>query len=163
MLDISALLACAMLDLWFNTHALACTNSHPCHAHAKWHAWHLPRRKQLAGGLWARAEGEGARTQLERRNFGIADDVYAAGLFLAYMAFIPFCTPGSIDAPSLQRCGVKPSNPLCVNVATLVRAGLQLRVLPAAVWRATRLWAWPTVICTTDINLKDESMADVPP
>ena len=63
------------------------------------------RRKQLAGGLWGRAEAEGARTQLERRNFGIADDVYAAGLFLAYMAFIPFCTPGSIDAPSLQRCG----------------------------------------------------------
>ena len=41
---------------------------------------------------------------MERRNFGIADDVYAAGLLLAYMAFMPFCQPGSIDAPSLQRC-----------------------------------------------------------
>jgi hypothetical protein len=40
---------------------------------------------------------------MERRNFGIADDVYAAGLLLAYMAFMPFCQPGSIDAPSLQR------------------------------------------------------------
>ena len=108
MLDVGALLACAVLDLGFKTHALARIDSQPCHAHAEWHAWHLLRRKQLAGGLWARAEAEGARTQLERRNFGIADDVYAAGLFLAYMAFIPFCTPGSIDAPSLQRYGATP-------------------------------------------------------
>ena len=41
---------------------------------------------------------------MERRNFGIADDVYAAGLLLAYMTFVPFCELGSIDAPSLQRC-----------------------------------------------------------
>ena len=40
---------------------------------------------------------------MERRNFGVAVDVYAAGLLLAYMAFMPFCAPGSIDAPSLQR------------------------------------------------------------
>lgn len=60
-------------------------------------------RKQLAANLWRRADQEGARTQIERRNFGIADDVYAAGLLLAYMAFMPFCAPGSIDAPSLQR------------------------------------------------------------
>ena len=60
-------------------------------------------RKQLAANLWRRADQEGARTQMERRNFGIADDVYAAGLLLAYMAFMPFCQPGSIDAPSLQR------------------------------------------------------------
>ncbi|EIE22208.1 hypothetical protein COCSUDRAFT_42575 [Coccomyxa subellipsoidea C-169] len=59
--------------------------------------------KQLAAGLWRRAEQEGARTETERRNYGIADDVYAAGLLLACMAFIPFCEPGSIDAPSLQR------------------------------------------------------------
>ncbi len=45
---------------------------------------------------------------MERRNFGIADDVYAAGLLLAYMAFMPFCAPGSIDAPSLQRCASPP-------------------------------------------------------
>ncbi len=41
---------------------------------------------------------------MERRNYGIADDVYAAGLLLASLAFIPFADPGSIDAPSLQRC-----------------------------------------------------------
>ena len=66
-------------------------------------AW-LHCRKQLAANLWRRADQEGARTQMERRNFGIADDVYAAGLLAAYMAFMPFCQPGSIDAPSLQRC-----------------------------------------------------------
>ncbi|BDA43175.1 hypothetical protein COCOBI_04-1870 [Coccomyxa sp. Obi] len=59
--------------------------------------------KQLAAGLWRRAEQEGARTEVERRNYGIADDVYAAGLLLAFMAFVPFAEPGSIDAPSLQR------------------------------------------------------------
>lgn len=63
-------------------------------------------RKQLAAGLWARAERAGAQTQLDRRNFGISDDVYAAGLLLAYMAFVPFCEPGSVDAPSLQRCAM---------------------------------------------------------
>ena len=63
-------------------------------------------RKQLAANLWRRADQEGARTQTERRNFGIADDIYAAGLLLAYMAFVPFCELGSIDAPSLQRCAI---------------------------------------------------------
>ena len=61
-------------------------------------------RKELATPLWARARQAGAYTDTERRNFGIADDIYAAGLLLAYMAFIPFCKPGSIDGPSLQRC-----------------------------------------------------------
>lgn len=60
-------------------------------------------RKELASPLWARARQAGAYTDTERRNFGIADDIYAAGLLLAYMAFIPFCEPGSIDGPSLQR------------------------------------------------------------
>ena len=59
-------------------------------------------RKRLAGGLWARARREGAVTQRERRNYGIADDIYAAGLLLAYMCFLPFCEPGSVDGPSLQ-------------------------------------------------------------
>ena len=59
-------------------------------------------RKKLAGGLWARARREGAATEIERRNFGVADDVYAAGLLVAYLAFVPFCEPGSIDGPSLQ-------------------------------------------------------------
>ena len=62
-------------------------------------------RKKLAGGLWARARREGAVTEIERRNFGIADDVYAAGLLVAYMTFVPFCEPGSIDGPSLQVSG----------------------------------------------------------
>ena len=66
-------------------------------------------RKQLAAGLWRRAEQEGARTEVERRNYGIADDVYAAGLLLAFMAFVPFAEAGSIDAPSLQRCELVPS------------------------------------------------------
>lgn len=60
-------------------------------------------KKELATPLWARARQAGAYTDTERRNFGIADDIYAAGLLLAYMAFIPFCKPGSIDGPSLQR------------------------------------------------------------
>jgi hypothetical protein len=33
---------------------------------------------------------------------GVADDVYAAGLLVAYMAFMPFCQPGSIDGPTIQ-------------------------------------------------------------
>lgn len=60
-------------------------------------------KKELASSLWARARQAGAHSDVERRNFGIADDIYAAGLLLAYMAFIPFCEPGSIDGPSLQR------------------------------------------------------------
>ena len=39
---------------------------------------------------------------MERRNYGIADDIYAAGLLLAYMTFLPFSEPGSIDGASLQ-------------------------------------------------------------
>ncbi|GLJ11931.1 hypothetical protein SUGI_0180460 [Cryptomeria japonica] len=57
----------------------------------------------LSEGLWRRAAKSGASTPLERKAFGIADDIYAAGLLLAYMAFIPFCEAGSIDGPSLQR------------------------------------------------------------
>ena len=59
-------------------------------------------RKRLAAGLWERARQEGASTEAERRNFGIADDIYAAGLLLAYLAFMPFCEPGSIDGAALQ-------------------------------------------------------------
>lgn len=61
-------------------------------------------RKELAASLWSRAKQAGAETAIERRNFGIADDIYAAGLLLAYMAFVPFCEPGSMDGPTLQRC-----------------------------------------------------------
>jgi hypothetical protein len=33
---------------------------------------------------------------------GVADDIYAAGLLVAYMAPMPFCQPGSIDGPTIQ-------------------------------------------------------------
>eukprot|EP00192_Tetraselmis_astigmatica_P011306 CAMPEP_0117664572 /NCGR_PEP_ID=MMETSP0804-20121206/9300_1 /TAXON_ID=1074897 /ORGANISM="Tetraselmis astigmatica, Strain CCMP880" /LENGTH=367 /DNA_ID=CAMNT_0005471831 /DNA_START=247 /DNA_END=1350 /DNA_ORIENTATION=- len=61
-------------------------------------------KQSLAELLWRRARTEGsAWTEDERRKFGIADDIYAAGLLIAYMSFVPFCEPGSIDGPSLQR------------------------------------------------------------
>ncbi|XAR52078.1 Non-specific serine/threonine protein kinase [Bertholletia excelsa] len=54
-------------------------------------------------GLWRRASAAGAFTPLEKRAFGIADDIYAAGLLFAYLAFIPFCESGIMDSLSLQR------------------------------------------------------------
>lgn len=57
----------------------------------------------LSDGLWRRASTAGASTPLEKRAFGIADDIYGAGLLLAYMAFIPFCKAGIMDGISLQR------------------------------------------------------------
>ncbi|CAK9869256.1 unnamed protein product [Sphagnum jensenii] len=57
----------------------------------------------LSEGLWRRAAMAGARMAMERKAFGIADDIYAGGLFLAYMVFVPFCEMGSIDGPSLQK------------------------------------------------------------
>lgn len=57
----------------------------------------------LSDGLWRRASAAGALTPLEKRAFGIADDIYGAGLLIAYMAFIPFCEAGIMDGISLQR------------------------------------------------------------
>jgi len=57
----------------------------------------------LSDGLWRRASAAGASTPLEKRAFGIADDIYGAGLLVAYMAFIPFCEAGTMDGISLQR------------------------------------------------------------
>ncbi|KAL2653141.1 hypothetical protein R1flu_021269 [Riccia fluitans] len=57
----------------------------------------------LSAGLWRRAAAAGARTPFEQKAFGVADDIYAGGLLLAYMVFVPLCEPGSIDGPSLQR------------------------------------------------------------
>lgn len=57
----------------------------------------------LSENLWRRARSAGAITPLEQKAFGIADDIYAAGLLLAYMIFIPLCKAGSLDGPSLQR------------------------------------------------------------
>ncbi|KAL2349435.1 hypothetical protein Fmac_003435 [Flemingia macrophylla] len=58
---------------------------------------------QLAEGLWIRASGAGAFTPMEKRAFGIADDIYEAGLLFAYLAFVPFCEAGVMDSLSLQR------------------------------------------------------------
>ncbi|KAJ4828111.1 hypothetical protein Tsubulata_007156 [Turnera subulata] len=57
----------------------------------------------LAEGLWRRATAAGAFTPMEKKTFGIADDIYEAGLLLAYLAFVPFCEAGIVDSLSLQR------------------------------------------------------------
>ncbi|XP_041011013.1 uncharacterized protein LOC121254884 [Juglans microcarpa x Juglans regia] len=57
----------------------------------------------LSEGLWRRASAAGAFTLMEKRAFGIADDIYEAGLLFAYLAFIPFCEAGIMDSISLQR------------------------------------------------------------
>ncbi|CAM6127052.1 unnamed protein product [Calypogeia fissa] len=57
----------------------------------------------LAADLWRRAAMAGASTPREKKNFGIADDIYAAGLLFAYVIFISLSEPGSLDGPSLQR------------------------------------------------------------
>ncbi|XP_010549842.1 PREDICTED: uncharacterized protein LOC104820893 isoform X2 [Tarenaya hassleriana] len=57
----------------------------------------------LSESLWRRASSSGAFSILEKRAFGIADDIYEAGLLFAYLAFIPFCEVGVMDSLSLQR------------------------------------------------------------
>ncbi|RWR81036.1 Protein kinase domain-containing protein [Cinnamomum micranthum f. kanehirae] len=54
-------------------------------------------------GLWRRASAAGAFSPLEKRAFGIADDIYEAGLLFAYLSFVPFCESGAMDGLSLQR------------------------------------------------------------
>ncbi|KAD0351775.1 hypothetical protein E3N88_44413 [Mikania micrantha] len=56
----------------------------------------------LSEGLWRRARSSGAFSPMEKRAFGIADDIYGAGLLFAYLAFIPFCEAGIVDSLSLQ-------------------------------------------------------------
>ncbi|KAK9120512.1 hypothetical protein Syun_018129 [Stephania yunnanensis] len=46
---------------------------------------------------WRRASAAGAFTPMEKRAFGIADDIYEAGLLFAYLAFVPFCEAGLMD------------------------------------------------------------------
>ncbi|KAM7499879.1 hypothetical protein LguiA_024293 [Lonicera macranthoides] len=58
---------------------------------------------KLSEGLWRRASTAGAFTPMEKRAFGIADDIYEAGLLFAYLAFIPFSEAGIMDSLSLQR------------------------------------------------------------
>ncbi|XVF56565.1 hypothetical protein PTKIN_Ptkin06aG0131400 [Pterospermum kingtungense] len=53
--------------------------------------------------LWRRASFAGALTPMEKRAFGIADDIYEAGHLFAYLAFVPFCEAGIMDSLSLQR------------------------------------------------------------
>lgn len=60
-------------------------------------------RSDFAEDLWRRARREGASSADAKRKFGIADDVYAAGLLLAYLVFVPLSAPGSVDGPTLQR------------------------------------------------------------
>ncbi|GAB2293884.1 hypothetical protein Dimus_028095, partial [Dionaea muscipula] len=57
----------------------------------------------LSEGLWRRAVASGAFNVIQKRAFGIADDIYGAGLLFAYLAFVPFCETGIIDSISLQR------------------------------------------------------------
>lgn len=57
----------------------------------------------LSEGLWRRAITAGAFNPIEKRAFGIADDVFEAGLLFAYLAFVPFCETGVMDTLSLQR------------------------------------------------------------
>ncbi|XP_021282358.1 uncharacterized protein LOC110415143 [Herrania umbratica] len=59
--------------------------------------------KTFSEDLWRRASSAGAFTPMERRAFGIADDIYEAGLLFAYLAFVPFCEAGIMDSLSLQR------------------------------------------------------------
>lgn len=57
----------------------------------------------LSDGLWHRASLAGAYTPLQKRAYGIADDIYEAGLLFAHMAFVPFCEGGVMDGLSLRR------------------------------------------------------------
>ncbi|GFQ03367.1 hypothetical protein PHJA_002480500 [Phtheirospermum japonicum] len=59
--------------------------------------------KALSEGLWRRASAAGAYTPMEKRAFGVADDIYEAGLLFAYVSFVPFCEPGVMDSLSLRR------------------------------------------------------------
>lgn len=60
-------------------------------------------RDDFSDGLWRRARAAGADTPDARRKFGVADDIYCAGLLLLFMVFVPLSVPGTIDGPALQR------------------------------------------------------------
>ncbi|KAK4835820.1 hypothetical protein QYF36_014948 [Acer negundo] len=57
----------------------------------------------LSEGLWRRAAAAGAFTSMEKRAFGIADDIYEAGMLFAYLAFVTFSETNVMDSLSLQR------------------------------------------------------------
>ncbi|XP_048496729.1 uncharacterized protein LOC104887995 isoform X3 [Beta vulgaris subsp. vulgaris] len=62
-----------------------------------------PETGTLSEGLWRRATAAGAFNPIEKRNFGIADDIYEAGLLFAFLAFTPFCETGVMDSITLRR------------------------------------------------------------
>ncbi|OMO96503.1 hypothetical protein COLO4_15235 [Corchorus olitorius] len=64
---------------------------------------YLEGPRTFSEDLWRRASSAGAFTPMEKRAFGIADDIYEAGLLFAYLAFVPFCEAGIVDSLSLQR------------------------------------------------------------
>uniref|UniRef100_A0A7N0TSY9 Protein kinase domain-containing protein n=1 Tax=Kalanchoe fedtschenkoi TaxID=63787 RepID=A0A7N0TSY9_KALFE len=57
----------------------------------------------LSEALWRRANNAGVYSPMEKRDFGVADDIYEAGLLFAFLAFVPFCEAGVMDGLSLQR------------------------------------------------------------
>lgn len=78
------------------------THEHSCAGHMAGTCGTCSCRARLAEALWARARQAGAWSEGDLRAFGIADDVGAAGLLTAHMAFVPFCAPASVDGPTLQ-------------------------------------------------------------
>lgn len=60
-------------------------------------------RRDFSEQLWRRARQAGAVEREERREFGIADDMYQAGLLSAYLVLVPLCPPGSVDGAAVQR------------------------------------------------------------
>ena len=60
-------------------------------------------RHQLSHQLWVRARRAGAWTETDRRGFGFADDVAAAGWLLLDFIFSSLAWPGSADGATLRR------------------------------------------------------------
>jgi len=63
----------------------------------------LTRMQELASDLWQRADSAGATSSDERRLFALADDIYAAGLMVAYLAFVSMSDFGTVDGLSLLK------------------------------------------------------------
>lgn len=59
--------------------------------------------EEVKESLWRRAAAAGAKSILDRRSYGLADDIYASGLLVAFLCFVPLCAPGAIDQAALQR------------------------------------------------------------
>jgi len=59
--------------------------------------------ERVSAELFARAERAGASSPTAQRNYGFVDDIAAAGLLLAYLAFVSVSEKGSIDAITINR------------------------------------------------------------